>query len=49
MNDPKARLPRWYLKALYRLLVIGACMPPGSWLEKYQMQAALARMNWFNA
>ena len=37
MKDPKARDPRWYLKALYRDREIGLWTDPDPW-EKYQMQ-----------
>lgn len=42
MKDPKARDPRWYLKALYRDREIGLWTDPDPW-EKYQMQVVEAR------
>lgn len=42
---PKAKEPKWYLKALHTERVIGLCGPESEFTEKYQMQTELARTN----
>lgn len=48
IKDPNAKDPRWYLKALYKDLLIGlwTVVPLGA---KYQSATVLARSNYYKA